>query len=169
MSTKTDDGVPVLTPELVEDLVLGAQTGLFRAAVAESRSLNPDWLDTWLTMGFSSQAVEPYRSFALRYRAAEQLAQLPYIQAIQRAAADDYHAAIDWLKMRYPDQWGKDATKNTSAGALVPAEGDEAAEEAIVLQLFETNPPVLQAILAKFGYVRPTATDAAAPPQPPSD
>ena len=155
MSTKSDAGPgPILTPELAEDLILGAQTGLFRSAVAESRGLDPDWLDTWLSMGFSSQAVEPYRSFALRYRAQEQLAQLPYIQAIQRAAEADYHAAIEWLKMRYSDQWGKDATKNTSAGVLVPASGDEAAEEAIVLQLFETNPPVLQAILAKFGYER---------------
>lgn len=161
----------VLTSELAEALILGAQTGLFRAAVAESQAIDPDVLDTWLAMGFSSGAVEPYRSFALRYRAAEQLAQLPYIQSIQRAAAQDYRAAIDWLQLRYPDQWGPKATKNQSAGALAPAEGDEAAEEALVRQLFETMPPVLQRLLDAFGFSRSdqSATAAEPPPQPPSD
>lgn len=166
----TDARGPVLTPQLVEDLILGAQTGLFRTAVAESRSIDPDHLDTWLTMGFSAEAVEPYRSFALRYRAAEQLAQLPYIESIQRAAALDYRAAIDWLQLRYPDQWGPKATKNQSAGALVPAEGDEVAEAALVEQLFEAMPPALQRILDKFGFTRdPSATAAEPPPKPPSD
>lgn len=158
----------VLTPELVEELILGAQTGLFRAAVAETRGLSPEVLDTWLAMGFSSGAVDPYRTFAIRYRAAEQLAQLPYIQSIQTAATEDYHAAIAWLALRYPDQWGKDATKNTSAGSLVPADGDEAAEEALVEQLFETMPPALERILAKFGFTR-SATAAVPPPPSPSD
>lgn len=156
-----------LTPSLAQDLILGAQTGLFRSAVAESQGLDPEVLDTWLAMGFTSGAVDPYLTFALKYRAAEQLAQLPYIQSIQRAAQDDYHAAIEWLKLRYPDQWGRDATKNTSAGSLVPSEGDTAAEEALVEQLFETMPPALERILAKFGFSR-SATAEPAPPQPPS-
>lgn len=169
-SSRTTDSA-VLTPELAEDLILGAQTGLFPAAVAESRGLDPEVLETWLTMGLASTAVDPYRDFALRYRAAEQLAQLPYIETIQRAATEDYHAAIDWLKIRYPDQWGKDATKAQSAGAFRPTDGDEAAEEAMVEQLFELEPPVLRRILAKFGYARvsPSATDAAPEPPPPSD
>lgn len=152
--TEPAPGTATLTPSLAQDLVLGAQTGLFRAAVAESRSLNPDVLDTWLAMGLSSDATEPYRSFALQYRAAEQLAQLPYINAIQRAATEDYRAAIEWLKLRYPDQWGKDATKNQSAGVLTPTAGDEVAEEALVAQLFELEPPVLLRLLDRFGYIK---------------
>lgn len=143
---------PRLTAELAKNLVSGAQTGLFRGAVAESVGLDPDVLDTWLEMGLSSGAVEPYRTFALAYRAAEANAQRPYIAAIQAAATIDYRAAVAWLQLRYPEQWGARATKNTQAGSLKPASGDEAAEEDMVEQLFDTLPPVLQRILDRRGY-----------------
>jgi hypothetical protein len=146
---------PRLTPELARNLLGGAQTGLFRGAVAESVGLNPDILDTWLTMGLSSGAVEPYRSFALAYRAAEQKAQLPYLQAVQAAATVDWKAALAYLAARYPEQWGPKATKNTQAGALLPSSGDEQAEEAMVDQLLETMPPALQRALARRGIKVP--------------
>jgi hypothetical protein len=143
---------PRLTEELAEKLLKGAQTGLFRHAVAESIGLNPEVLDTWLAMGLSSEAVQPFRGFALRYRAAEQAAQLPYIEAIQAAATMDYRAAVAWLQLRYPEQWGQKATKNTQAGVLTPTSADEAAEEALVEQLFDSMPPALQRVLAKKGF-----------------
>jgi hypothetical protein len=143
-----------LTPELAEQLLVGATTGLFRGAVAESLGLDPDVLDTWLEMGLSSGAVEPYRTFALRYRAAEQAAQLPFIKSIQAAAVVDYKAALAWLQVRYPDQWGVKATKNSSAGVLKPSSGDEEAEAAMVDQLLEASPPALQKALAKAGWVK---------------
>jgi hypothetical protein len=146
---------PRLTPELARYLLGGAQTGLFRGAVAESVGLNPDVLDTWLTMGLSSGAVEPYRSFALAYRAAEQKAQLPYIAALQAAATVDWKAALAYLAARYPEQWGAKATKNTQAGALLPSAGDEEAEAAMVEQLLDSPPPALRAILEKHGYKKP--------------
>jgi hypothetical protein len=142
---------PRLTEELAEKLLKGAQTGLFRHAVAESIGLDPDVLDLWLEMGLSSEAVQPYRGFALRYRAAEQAAQLPYIQSIQAAATVDYKAAVLWLQLRYPEQWGVKASKNTQAGVLKPTAGDEAAEEAMVDQLFDLMPPALQRVLARRG------------------
>lgn len=148
---------PKLTKELAQNLLAGADLGLFRAAVAESVGLDPDVLDMWLEMGLSSEAVEPYRSFALAYRANEQKAQLPYVQSIQAAAVVDYKAAIAWLQLRYPDQWGPKATKNTNAGVLKPTASDEAAEEAMVEQLFEAAPPALLRVLAKQGYVKPPA------------
>ncbi len=160
---------PALTPAVAAQLIDGAKLGMFRSAVAESVGLDPDVLDTWLTMGFSSSAVDPYRRFAREYRAAEQLAQLPYLQAIQAAATQDYRAAIAWLELRYPEQWGPKATKNTSAGSLVPSSGDEAAEEALVDQLFAAYPPALQRVLERHGFVRlsRSATDEALPPRPP--
>lgn len=146
---------PRLTPDLAARLLTGAKTGLFRGAVAESVGLNPDVLDTWLTMGLSSGAVEPFRSFALAYRAAEQQAQLPYIASIQAAATGDWKAAMAWLAARYPEQWGPKATKNTQSGALLPSSGDEEAEAAMVDQLLESMPPVLQRALAKRGIKVP--------------
>lgn len=154
MSTDLVPDGPALTPELTEKLLLGAETGLFRSAVAETVGLSPDVLDTWLAMGFASGAVQPYRGFALRYRAAEQRAQLPYVQAIQAAATTDYRAAIAWLQLRYPSQWGDKATQNTMAGSLLPTAADEAAEEQLVSQLFETMPPVLARLLERHGYRR---------------
>lgn len=159
---------PRLTKELAENLLAGAQTGLFRGAVAESVGLDPDVLDVWLEMGLSSGAVAPYRGFALAYRAAEQKAQLPYIQSIQAAATVDYRAAVAWLALRYPDQWGPKATRNSSAGVLKPTAGDEIAEEALVEQLFDTMPPVLERILAKRGLKPPTPPTGAPTQQPPS-
>lgn len=156
-----------LTQELADQLLAGAQTGLFRGAVAESIGLNPDVLDTWLEMGLSSGAVEPYKNFALRYRAAEQASQLPYIRSIQAAATVDYKAAVAWLQMRFPDQWGLKATKNSSAGILQPTAGDEQAEEQLVEQLFDANPPVLQRILARRGIKPPPTGSGSPPPQPP--
>jgi hypothetical protein len=163
---------PDLTPGVAAQLISGAKLGLFRSAVAETVGLDPDVLDTWLTMGLSSSAVDPYRSFAREYRAAEQLSQLPYLQSIQAAATTDYRAAIAWLEMRFPDQWGAKATKNTSAGVLAPSAGDEAAEEALVDQLFGAMPDVLRRVLERHGYVRAvtqSAKDAAAPDSPPPD
>jgi hypothetical protein len=155
-----------LTPELIENLLAGARSGLFRSAVAESSGLDADVLDTWLEMGLSSGSVEPYRTFAVLYRAAEQAAQLPFVQSIQQAATVDYKAAIAWLQLRYPEQWGAKATKNTQAGALKPSAGDEEAEEALVEQLFDSPPPALLRILAKRGIKWPGPTGGA-PPQPP--
>lgn len=161
---------PRLTADLAKNLLAGAQTGLFRGAVAESVGLDPDVLDTWLEMGLSSGAVEPYRTFALAYRAAEQNSQRPYIAAIQAAATIDYRAAVAWLQMRFPEQWGPKATKNTQAGSLRPAAGDEEATEALVDQLFDTMPPALQRVLAKRGFpVSPSATAAEPPPPSPDD
>src|SRR6185436_12775318 len=117
--------------------------------------LNPDVLDTWLSMGLSSGATEPFRSFALAYRAAEQQAQLPYIASIQAAATSDWKAAIAWLAARYPEQWGPKATKNTQAGVLLPSASDEQADEAMVDQLLETMPPALQRALARRGIKVP--------------
>lgn len=158
---------PKLTEELAEKLLLGAQTGMFRSAVAESIGLDPEVLDLWLEMGLSSEAVQPYRGFALRYRAAEAAAQLPYVRAVQSAATMDYKAALAWLAARYPEQWGPKATKNTQAGALKPSSSDEAAEEAMVEQLFELNPPALQRILARRG-IKPGPTGGGSPPPQPS-
>jgi len=146
---------PRLTDDLAKRLLKGAQTGLFRGAVAESVGLNPDVLDTWLSMGLSSGATEPFRSFALAYRAAEQQAQLPYIASIQAAATSDWKAAIAWLAARYPEQWGPKATKNTQAGVLLPSASDEQADEAMVDQLLETMPPALQRALARRGIKVP--------------
>lgn len=152
---------PRLTEKLAEDLLKGAQTGLFRHAVAESVGLDPDALDTWLEMGLSSEATQPYRGFALRYRAAEAAAQIPFINSIQAAATLDYRAAIAWLQLRYPEQWGLKATKNTQASTLKPSAGDEAAEEALVESLFDAMPPALQRVLAKKGIKPPPAPDGA--------
>jgi hypothetical protein len=147
---------PRLTEDLAGKLLTGAKTGLFRGAVAESIGLDPAILDMWLEMGLSSGAVEPYKTFALTYRAYEQVSQLPYIQSIQAAATVDYKAAVVWLQMRFPDQWGVKASKNTSAGVLKPTASDEAAEEAMVDQLFDAAPPALQRVLAKRGIKLPS-------------
>lgn len=158
---------PQLTEALAEKLLVGAQTGLFRGAVAESVGLDPETLDLWLEMGLSAEAVQPYRGFALRYRAAEAAAQVPYIQAIQSAATLDYRAAVAWLQLRYPEQWGAKATKNTQAGSLKPSASDEAADEALVESLFESMPPALQRVLARRG-IKPGPTGGAGQPPPQS-
>lgn len=158
---------PRLTPELANQLLAGAKTGLFRAAVAESVGLSPDVLDTWLEMGLSSGAVEPYRTFAVTYRAYEQQGQLPYIKSIQAAASADYRAAIAWLQLRYPEQWGQRATKNTQAGVLTPSQADEDANEALVEQLFDTMPPALERVLARRG-IKPAPKGGGSGQPPPS-
>lgn len=159
---------PRLTAALADRLITGAKTGLFRGAVAESVGLDPDVLDTWLEMGLSSGAVDPYRTFALAYRAAEAQAQLPYVQSLQAAATVDWKAALAWLAVRWPEQWGAKATKNTQSGSLKPTSGDEAAEEALVEQLFDAMPPALRRVLAKKGITPPEPEPTAAePPRPP--
>lgn len=155
---------PRLTAALADRLITGAKTGLFRGAVAESVGLDPDVLDTWLEMGLSSGAVDPYRTFALAYRAAEAQAQLPYVQSLQAAATVDWKAALAWLAVRWPEQWGQRATKNTQSGSLKPTAGDEQAEEALVEQLFDAMPPALRRVLAKKGFSPPEPTAAEPPP-----
>lgn len=146
---------PELTPELARQLIEAAKSGLFKEAAAECVGVDPEVLDTWLRMGLSPGAVEPYRSFARIYRAQESGTQLPHIRAIQAAAAVDWRASIAWLQLRYPDVWGPKATRNAQASALQPSAGDAAAEEELVRQLVRSMPPVLRRLLEEVGCVVP--------------
>ncbi len=144
-----------LTPELAGKLLEGAKSGMFRGSVAEAVGIEPDRLDMWLTMGFSPGSIEPYRSFARFYRAAEKGSQLAYIAAWQSAAAVDWRAAQAWLAARHPEEWGAKATQNSQSSALQPTAADAEAEEAMVEALIASRPPVLVRLLEKAGVVWP--------------
>lgn len=145
-----------LTPELVERLIEAAKSGLFKEACARCVGVKAEDLDTWLTMGLSPEAVEPYRTFARVFVAQEEGQQLPHINAIKAAAAVDWRAAVTWLQMRHPDVWGPKATRNKPASALQPSAADAAAEEELVRQLIESRPPVLVKLLTAAGWLPPT-------------
>jgi hypothetical protein len=91
-STLTAPG-PDLTPELAEQLLRAAKSGVFKETAAEAVGIAPDLLDQWLRMGLSPGATEPYRTFARAYRAQEQGVQLEAIDAWRGAAAHDWKAA----------------------------------------------------------------------------
>lgn len=152
-----------LTPELVKRLLEAAASGLFKEAAAECVGVDPETLDTWLKMGLSPGAVEPYKSFARIYRAQETGQQLPYINAIRSAAAVDWRASVTWLQLRYPEVYGPKATRNAQAGALQPTTGDAAAEEEMVRQLVRTMPPVLRRLLEEVGCLVPSSLGGPAP------
>lgn len=145
---------PDLTPELIAQLLLGAESGLFKESVAIAAGITPEQLDTWLTMGLSPGATEPYRSFARLYAAREVSAQLQYVNAWRQAAAVDWKAAQAWLAASAPDQWGPKATKTRRAADLQPSEADTQAEEEMVRQLVRTRPPALLKILAEEGLLK---------------
>jgi hypothetical protein len=142
-----------LTPFLIEQLLSAARSGLFKEAVAPAVGVSVEDLDTWLTMGLSPNAVEPYKSFARLYAAAEAGAQLPYVAAWQQAATVEWKAAQAWLAARYPEQWGLRATKTRQAIDLQPSESDTRAEEEMVRQLLKARPPVLMRLLEEEGLL----------------
>jgi hypothetical protein len=151
---------PELTPELAGRLLDAARSGLFKETAAEAVGIAPAMLDEWLRMGLSPGAVEPYRTFARAYRAQEQGLQLEAINAWRGASQHDWKAAQAWLAARYPDQWGPKATRNKQSSDLQPSEADVAAERAMVEQLVESRPPILEEILRKAGWVAPVENPA---------
>lgn len=148
-----------LTPDLAKMLLEGARSGLFRSAVAQARGLPIEVLDTWLRMGLSPGAVEPFRSFSRFYVAAEAGAQLPYVSAWQAAAQVDWRAAQAWLAARWPEQWGPKPTQARAAAELQPTDADAAAEEEMVAALLRSRPPVLMRLLEKEGLLSPRAPE----------
>lgn len=146
---------PELTPELAEHLLAGAATGMFKDSVAEACGIPPSQLDEYLRMGLSPGSVEPYRTFARRYRAAEKLAYRDALNCVVKAATSDPKLALSFLAARYPDEWGPKATKNRQAGDLQPNAADVAAETEMVKQLVESRPPALEEILLAAGWTPP--------------
>lgn len=149
-----------LTPELADRLLSAAKSGLFKETCAEAVGIAPDLLDTWLRMGLSPGAVEPYRTFARAYRAQEQGVQLEAVTSWRQATLHDWKAAAAWLATRYPDQWGQKATKTKQSSDLQPSEADAAAEREMVKQLVASRPPELEAILREAGWVAPVENPA---------
>lgn len=121
--------------------------------MAAASGVSIEDLDMWLTMGLSPSAIEPYRSFARLYAAAEAGAQVPYVAAWQQAATVEWKAAQAWLAARYPEQWGPRATKTRQAIDLQPSESDARAEEEMVRQLIRGRPPVLMRLLEEEGLL----------------
>ena len=156
-----------LTPDLAARLIEAAKSGLFKEAAAECVGCDPEDLDTWLRMGLSPGAVEPYRSFARIYRAQETGQQLPYINAWRSAATVDWKAAQAWLATRYPETFGAKATRNAQAAALQPSASDAQAEEEMARQLVRAMPPVLRRLLEEAGCTVPTSLGAQDPPVEP--
>lgn len=144
-----------LTPELARQLIGAVKAGLFKESAARCCGVAADDLDTWLRMGLSPGAVEPYRSFAKAFVAQEDGQQLKHIDAIQQAAGVDWRASIAWLQLRYPETWGPKATKNRPASSLTPSAADEAAEEELVRQLIAARPPVLVRLIEEAGGTLP--------------
>lgn len=155
MSTSLAAPAPELTPELAAKLLEGASSGLYLDAVAEGVGIAPDLLETWLRMGLSPGALEPYRTFARAYRAQEVVPQLEAVKCIRQAALHDPKIALQWLAARYPTQWGPKATKNRQSGDLQPTTADVAAEREMVRQLVASRPPELEAILRELGWQAP--------------
>jgi hypothetical protein len=146
---------PLLTVELEAKLLAGAQSGMLKDSVAEACGIAPATLDEFLRMGLSPGAIEPYRTFALKYRAAEKVPQLEAVNCVRQAAVSDPKVALQWLAARYPDEWGPKATKNRQAGDLQPNAADVAAETEMVKQLVESRPPALEEILLAAGWTPP--------------
>ena len=151
---------PELTPELADKLLQAAKSGLFLATAAEAVGIAPDLLETWLRMGLSPGALEPYRTFARAYRAQEQGVQLEAVASWRQATLHDWKAAAAWLAARYPEQWGPKATRARQSGDFQPTTADAAAEREMVRQLVASRPPELDAILRELGWVAPVENPA---------
>jgi len=155
-----------LTPQLADQLIAAAKSGLFKEACARCVGVDEGDLDTWLRMGLSPGAVEPYRTFARVFVAQEEGQQLKYIDAWRQAAAVDWRAAAQWLATRYPDVWGPKASRNRPAASLASSEADAAAEEELVRQLIAARPAVLVRLIEEAGGTLPPITPATpAPPE----
>ena len=150
-----------LTPEIAEQLIAAARSGLFKESCAVCVGVSADTLDMWLRMGLSPGAVNPYRDFARVFCAQESAQQLPHIRAWLSAAAVDWRAAAAWLATRHPEAWGPRATKNAAAVSLQSTAEDADAEAAMVRQLVAARPAVLVAILLEAGWSPPPVTTPA--------
>lgn len=152
-------GAYTLTPELAEQLIAAARSGLFKQDCAICVGISPDTLDMWLRMGLSPEAVNPYLDFARIFCAQESAAQLPYVNSWRSAAMVDWRAASAWLATRNPDAWGPRATKNAQAASLRTTADDSAAEEEMCRQLIAARPPILVRLLAEAGVHWPETSD----------
>lgn len=133
MTASLERSGPTLTPELRDRLLSGARAGLHKETVATACGISPDLLDVWLREGMTRDAIEPYRTFALHYAAAEHVIEVEVSAAIVDAARRDARVGLQYLAARYPKKWGKDATPQAAID-LRPNDGgaDEQMAESIL-------------------------------------
>lgn len=147
-----DGQVSLLTPELADSLVLGVrQRKLFDSQNAIANGVHPTTLKRWIEQGLSENAVEPYRSFAMRY-AKELVADEEEAVGEVRAGAlpfqgdDKFHKPGDWkaaawyLRYRYPTRWG-DASRVPKEGLDIEEILNDVHQKPELLKELFANPP----------------------------
>lgn len=120
---------PRLPPELREQLLKGAEAGLPKETVALCSGISSEELDAILQLGLSESAPEPYKTFAITYRARERVEEVNVALSVVSAAKCDWRAGLAWLAARFPRQWGKDANPQNAADLTTDTSGEAALAE----------------------------------------
>lgn len=103
-----------------------SENGANKAEAAAVGGISPDTLNSWLEMG-ETDGIEPYISFAKKFRAAELELKMQLKGTITKAALNgDWRAASRTLALRWPEEYNEKVLQQNVLAIDMRAAGEQA-------------------------------------------
>lgn len=99
-----------LTPKLTETICAFIRTGNFAKVAAEAAGISEATFYRWL-----SDEGDQFREFQESVARASAEAEVAAVEVLQAAFQDDWRAALEFLKRRFPERW-QDRSRHDHAG-----------------------------------------------------
>jgi hypothetical protein len=113
-----------LTPELQARILKLVRRGLFTTTICGLVGVGRTTLWEWVQDGEAGDAPDHLRSFALKYRRAEALAEVRYLKRMETKTSAPRGEAGDWgyerwfCERRWPKRWGSHSEENRERDEL---------------------------------------------------
>jgi hypothetical protein len=113
-----------LTPELETQILRLVRRGLFTTTICGLIGVGRTTLWEWVHAGEMDGAPEHLRTFALKYRRAEALAEARFLKRMQTKTSAPKGESGDWgferwfVERRWPKRWGSHAEENRDKDEL---------------------------------------------------
>lgn len=149
-----------LTPALQEKILKNVRLGIFDKQIAALSGIHYDTLRLWIEKGEVENAVEPYLSFAAKYRAATiEHHELKYLNIIFRAAEGepikknkrpaDWQAAKFYLRCRFPKRYNPQDASTPPDALEIEA---KRSKRMSALEAIRNQDPELLKLVEEAGY-----------------
>lgn len=96
-----------LTPQVRDTLIAAVKAGAYREDAAAAAGIHAATFYRWMQRGQEADAPAVYREFCEALTRAEREAQVYLIATIKQAAPTDWRAAVELLRMRWPEKYSE--------------------------------------------------------------
>ena len=115
-------GEALLTRKLHKAIVATVQAGNYRKHAAAAAGVSESAVKRWMALGQREDAKDPYRAFAADILRAENVACCDAVTCLTETAQTDYRAALEFLKRKFPSEWGDTAKRDARAQIAIVLE-----------------------------------------------